>query len=129
MSPPAKSRSSATLKAGEQMNPFAPNMSGEMMGTLGEAGNAYFRGVVSLNREVANFINKRLEHDAEFSRALGKCKDWKEATELQQNWFREASEEYAANARTLMEMTTKLMNETWAPLRQYEDAESKSSSD
>lgn len=129
MSPPAKSRSTASSKAGEPVNPFMPNMSGEMIGNLGEAGNAYLRGVVSLNREVTSFINKRLEHDAEYSRALGKCKDWKEATELQQAWFREASEEYAENARTLMEMTTKLMNETWAPLRQHEDAESESSSD
>ena len=127
MSPPAKSRSTASAQQSELKNPFVPQMNDQMMGALGEVGNAYLRGVVSLNQEVTSFINKRLEHDAEFSRALGKCKDWKEATELQQAWFREASEEYAANARTLMEMTTKLMNETFAPLRQHdEDPDSKS---
>ena len=123
MSPPAKRRSSAPSKTGEQYNPFAPNMSGEMLGPLGEAGSAYLRGVVSLNREITNFINKRLEHDAELSRALGQCKDWQEAAELQQGWFREASEEYAANARKLMEMTTQLMNETWAPLQRQQKEE------
>lgn len=118
MSPPTKTQSSAAPKASESANPLLPNVSGEMMGTLGEAGSAYLRGVVSLNREIADFVSKRLEHDAEFSRKLGQCKDWKETGELQQNWFREASEEYAANARTLMELTTRIMNDTLAPLRQ-----------
>ncbi len=118
MSPPTKPQSSATKKISESANPLLSNVSGEMMGTLGEAGSAYLRGVVTLNREIADFVSKRLETDAELSRKLGQCKDLKEAAELQQSWFREASEEYAANARTLMEMTTRIMNETWAPLRQ-----------
>lgn len=118
MSPPTKTQRSASQKKSESANPLLSNAGGEMMGTLGEAGSAYLRGVVSLNREITDFVSKRLEHDAELSRKLGQCKDWKEASELQQNWFREASEEYANSARTLMEMTTRIMNETWAPLRQ-----------
>jgi hypothetical protein len=106
---------------GQTAAPVMPALNTEMMGTLGEAGSAYLRGVVSLNQEIAGFINKRLEHDAELSRALGKCKDWKEATELQQNWFREASEEYASSARTLMELSSRIMSETWAPLQRSEE--------
>ncbi len=101
----------------ESSNPLLADFTGEMMGTLSEASSAYLNGVASLNREIVEFINKRLEHDAELGRALGQCKDWKEAAELQQAWVREASQEYAANARTLMEMTTKLMHDTWSPLR------------
>lgn len=118
MSPPSKRQSAASSRAGASANPALPSFNTEMVGTLGEAGSAYLRGVVTLNQEITDFINKRLEHDAELSRALGKCKDWKEATELQQSWFREASEEYAHSAKTLMELTTRIMNETWAPLRQ-----------
>ncbi|HSS65156.1 MAG TPA: phasin family protein [Gammaproteobacteria bacterium] len=117
MSPPSKSQSAASSRAGASASPALPSFNTEMAGTLGEAGSAYLRGVVTLNQEITDFINKRLEHDAELSRKLGKCKDWKEATELQQNWFREASEEYAHSARTLMELTTRIMNETWAPLQ------------
>lgn len=120
MSARSKGQSAASSQAGAGANPVLPGLNMEMMGTLGEAGSAYLHGVVSLNQEIAGFINKRLEHDAELSRALGKCKDWKEATELQQNWFREASEEYASSARTLMELSTKIMNETWAPLQRSE---------
>lgn len=121
MSPPSKSQSAASSKAGASANPAIPSFNTEMIGSLGEVGSAYLRGVVTLNQEVTDFINKRLEHDAELSRSLGKCKDWKEATELQQNWFREASEEYASSAKTLMELSTKIMNETLAPLQRKED--------
>ncbi len=117
MSPPSKRQSTSSSNLGEFPNPMMKNLNPEMLGTLGEAGSAYLRGVVTLNQEITNFINKRLEHDAELSRALGKCKDLKEAAELQQNWFREASEEYATSAKTLMELTNKIMNETWAPLQ------------
>lgn len=123
MSPPNKRRPSASSKSGEVQNPMLQNFNPEMIGSLGEVGSAYLRGVVTLNQEVNEFINKRLEHDAELTRALGKCKDWTEAAELQQNWFREASEEYAANAKKLMEMTTQLMNETWAPLQHQQQKE------
>ena len=121
MSPPSKKQTGASFKAGEIPNPMLQNFNPEMVGNLGEAGSAYLRGVVTLNQEITNFINKRLEHDAELSRALGKCKDWKEAAELQQNWFREASEEYAASAQKLMELTTRIMNETWAPLQRQQE--------
>lgn len=105
-------------KAGSESNSQRlPTFDSAMLGTLGEAGSAYLRGVASLNREIGEFINKRLEHDAELGRALGQCKDWQEAAELQQAWMREASEEYAANARTLMEMTNRLLDATWTPLR------------
>jgi hypothetical protein len=120
MSPRSKGQSAASSQAGASANPYMPGLNTEMMGTLGEAGSAYLRGVVTLNQEITGFINKRLEHDAELSRALGKCKDWKEATELQQSWFREASEEYASSARTLVELSTRIMNETWAPLQHAE---------
>lgn len=124
MSPPSKSQSSGSSKAGAGANPALPSFNPEIAGNLGEAGSAYLRGVVTLNREITDFINKRLEHDAELSHKLGKCKDWKEATELQQNWFREASEEYAHSAKTLMELTTRIMNETWAPLQRGRDEDS-----
>lgn len=93
MSPPSKRQSTASSTGGEIPSPMLQNFNPEMIGSLGEAGSAYLRGVVSLNQEITGFINKRLEHDADLSRALGKCKDWKEAAELQQKWFREASEE------------------------------------
>ncbi|MDX1529461.1 MAG: phasin family protein [Gammaproteobacteria bacterium] len=123
MSPPSKKRTAGSSGIGEIPNPMLQNFNPEMMGNLGEVGSAYLRGVVTLNQEINAFINKRLEHDAELSRALGKCKDWKEAAELQQNWFREASEEYAASAQKLMEMTTRIMNETWAPLQRQQQKE------
>ena len=126
MSARSKGQSATSSKAGTSANPVMPALNTEMMGTLGEAGGAYLRGVASLNQEITGFINKRLEHDAELSRALGKCKDWKEATELQQSWFREASEEYASSARTLMELSTRIMNETWAPLQRGEDKDTDS---
>ncbi len=123
MSPPSKKRTTGSSGIGEMPNPMLQNFNPEMVGSLGEAGSAYLRGVVTLNQEITDFINRRLEHDADLSHALGKCKDWKEAAELQQNWFREASEEYAHSAKNLMELTTRIMNETWAPLQRQQEKE------
>lgn len=120
MSPPAKIQNTAKAKAGGCPNPLSSGLNGEMMDTLGEAGSAYLRGMVSINRELIDFIGKRLDHDAELSRALGQCREWKEAAELQQAWIRDASEEYAENVSKLMRLTTKMMNDTWAPLKKLD---------
>lgn len=117
MSPPNKTQAPASTESSVIDNPFTTQINSEIAGTLGEAGSIYLQGVLELNREIASFINKRLEHDAELTRSLGQCKDWQEITELQQNWFREAAEEYANNAKTLMGLTTRIMNDTFAPLR------------
>lgn len=124
MSSTTKNQGAAASRHAESAGASFPAVNEEMAGHLGETGSAYLRGVVSLNREIVEFVNKRLEHDAELSRELGRCRDWKEAAELQQNWFREASEEYAASARKLMELTTRIVNDTWAPLRQKGDSDS-----
>ena len=121
MSTSAKNPSAASDKTGEMESPFSHHFNEAFAESLGEAGSAYLRGIITLNREITNFINKRLEHDAELSRALGECKDMQQMTQIQQNWLREATMEYAENARSLMELGSKIVKDAWAPLSQVND--------
>lgn len=73
-------------------------------------------GAATVNAEMTSFINKRLTHDVEFGEAVIKCENWAGIINVQQEWARQAMEEYLAEATRLVELAAKLTEETWAPV-------------
>lgn len=84
--------------------------------TFTKACQAYLNGWATLNGELAGFMAKRLNHDAELGSALARCESLEEAAELQRDWARITAEEYAEEASRLMELTTEVTAEQWKPI-------------
>ena len=88
--------------------------------TFTKACQAYLNGWATLNGELAGFMAKRLNHDAELGSSLARCESWEEAAELQRDWARVTAEEYAAEASRLMELTSEMTAEVtaeqWKPV-------------
>lgn len=77
---------------------------------------SYVNTMAVANEEMAGFLAKRMQHDADFGQALAKCTTWADAIGLQQGWLREANEEYLGEASKLVAMASKAAGESWAPL-------------
>ena len=80
---------------------------------LAAACEACANGVATLNGELMGFVSTRLNHDMELSRALSQCANWSDAVNLQQDWARQATEEYLAEASRLTELASKVAKENW----------------
>lgn len=100
----------------------------ERMGALGgaafeifsQACRAYTTGVAQLNGELMNFVDSRLSRDAKLGNALSKCHDWSDAVDLQQDWARQATQDYLAETSKLMELGSMVARDSWQPV--YERA-------
>ena len=93
-------------------------MNGAALDAFARACRASFCGWAEVNSEVANFMAKRFRHDAELNAALARCESWEDAVTLQNDWAREAAEEYIEEASRLMEMTSKMASDQWKPVLQ-----------
>ena len=82
------------------------------------AGQAYAEGVAAIGEEMASFMQTRLQHNMALGDSLTRCHTWTDVAEVQRDWLKEATEEYAAESQKLMEMGSKLMRESWAPVEQ-----------
>ncbi len=82
---------------------------------------AYASGVAQLNGELMGFANTRMNRDVELSHALSKCDSWPNAVGLQQDWARQATQEYLAEASKLMELASKVATESWEPAHERAD--------
>jgi hypothetical protein len=93
-------------------------VSGATMDIFAQSCRAYVSGLAAMNAELMGFINTRLNHDAEFNAALAKCNNWTQAAGMQQEWLQQAAREYIAESGRLMEVATKVANETWTPVQE-----------
>ena len=110
---------SARARANEQWEGMAA-FNNEAAEILTTACLAYANGVATMNGELLGFVRTRLNHDVELSRALSQCANWSDAVNLQQDWARQATEEYLAEAGKLTELASKVAKENWEPV--YERA-------
>jgi len=107
-----KAGSSAALPKFEQFEDFAA-FNDATAEALAKARRVYVDALGELNGELSGFFTKRLDHDMELSRSVTGCKDWQELAHLQQDWAREAMEEYLAEATKLMQLYSKASMEGW----------------
>ena len=77
---------------------------------------AYTNGAVTMNAAVMSFINTRLTRDVELSETVSKCENWAGVVNVQQEWARQATQEYFAEASKLVQLAAKLTERSWEPV-------------
>jgi len=77
-------------------------------------------GATTINAEVMSFMNNSLSRDIELTQAMAKCENWSGVVDVQQEWARQATQEYFAEATRLVQLAAKLTEESWEPV--YEQA-------
>lgn len=93
--------------ANDQMAMLA-SANGAFVKALAKASQDYVEGVGALTREFSNFLNVRFQHDAELGEAMAASKDWSQVAEAQQEWARQAGEEYLAEAQKIADLSMKM---------------------
>ena len=92
---------------------------------LTHACQAYTLGMASLNSELASFMNARVNRDVQLGHDLVQCNNWSEAVELQQDWARQATQEYLDEAGRLVDLASKVAKDKLgASLREGEPGRS-----
>ena len=61
-----------------------------------------------------------MNQDVELGQALCRCGKWLDAMDLQQNWARQATQEYLGEASWLIDLASKVAKDNWDPI--YERA-------
>lgn len=110
-----QTRAEAATDAADQLTMIA-GYNGMAMRLFMQGWQAYVSTMAVANEEMAAFLAKRMQHDADFGQALAKCDNWPDAISLQQGWLREANEEYLGEASKLAAIASKAAGESWAPL-------------
>ena len=113
--------SSAIAEAAEGASDVVSAANAGALDLFSHACRAGFNGWASMNSEIADFMAKRLKHDADLSASLARCENWEDAVALQQDWARETAEEYMEEASRLMDLSSKLANDHWKPVWQQAD--------
>ena len=112
---PKKSPRASKTDPNEQLASMTA-FNGAAMEVFRQACQAYATGLATLNGELMSFVNTRLKHDADLGQALAKCSNWADAANLQQEWAQKASQEYLLEAGKLMEVASKVAQESWQPV-------------
>lgn len=101
-------KSETGFEAGNFALPLS--MSVTMMGSVAAASQSYLNALTELNEELMGFANRRLASTTEAQNSLKDCKTWEEAIQVQQDWMRDAGEQYSEELQRLMELTTRTMS-------------------
>ena len=107
------------------LSSFTENLPHMPMNTSATWWQTYMTNVTEMNQEFMKFLTSRLQHDAEVSQSLAQCRDWQQATELHREWLTRMSEEYMAEAKTMMEISSSSAqeNETGANGNEHKQAD------
>ena len=105
--------------AREALDPIAA-VRGAAAETFVRTCQAYTNGATTMNAEVMNFMKNSLSRDIEFTQAMSECDNWAGVVDVQQEWARQATQEYFAEATRLVQLAAKLTEESWEPV--YEQA-------
>ncbi|MGI9326016.1 MAG: phasin family protein [Pseudomonadales bacterium] len=115
-----KSKTQTTqASAREALDPIAA-FNGAAAETFVRTCQAYTNGANTMNAEMMSFMNNRMNRDIEFTQAMSKCENWSGVVDVQQKWAQQATEEYFAEANKLVQLATKLTEESLEPV--YEQA-------
>ena len=95
---------------------LAATMRGNVGGVLASS-HALMNGLQAVNAELLGFIQGRLRHGMTYGQALAGCGSFQEALELQAGYARDAARAYVEELGRIGELTGRVMNDCWAPLR------------
>ena len=114
----AKTESSSPSNAAQKQLDDLASWQGSALGAVTHAGQAYVNGLAAINREMASFLQARLRRDIELGESLARCRTLADATEVQNDWLKRTTEDYASETQKLVELGSGLMRESWMPLEQ-----------
>ena len=119
---PRKTKATAQTSQASAREGFDPiaALGGAAAETFVRTCQAYTSGATTMNAEMMSFMNSRLSRDIEFTQAMSKCENWAGVVDVQQEWARQATEEYFAEANRLVQLAAKLAEKSWEPV--YEQA-------
>ena len=114
----AKTEPSSPSEAAQKQLSDLASWQGSALGAVTHAGQAYVNGLAALNQEMASFLQARLRRDIELGEALARCRTLADATDVQNEWLKRTTEDYASESQKLMELGSGLMRESWMPLEE-----------
>jgi hypothetical protein len=79
------------------------------------AAQAYASALSEMGNEIARFVAMRVECDCGAGRAMAECRKPSDITALQQNWWRQAMEDYSAEAAKLAQVAMRTTAQGWLP--------------
>lgn len=82
---------------------------------VANAGQAYINGIAAVNQEIAGFLQARLQHDIALGESLARCRTLADATRVQNDWLKQAHDDYTAESHKLFELGSSLMRASLAP--------------
>jgi len=86
---------------------------------LVRSGEAMFKAMESVGRELIDFTDKRVRAVSDVTQSVVRCNTWTEAYELQTRHARSAVEAYAAEARTLLDISARASKDGLTPLEEH----------
>lgn len=101
--------------AKEAHDPFAA-FNGAAAESFVRTCEACTNGAATMNAEVLRFISTRLGRGVELGEAVSKCEGWAGVVNVQQDWARQATQDYFTEASKLVQLTAKLTQESWEPV-------------
>ena len=114
----AKTEPSSPSEAAQKQLSDLGSWQGSAPGAVTHAGQAYVNGLAAINQEMASFLQARLRRDIELGESLSRCRTLADASDVQSDWLKRTSEDYASETRRLVEIGTGLLRESWMPLEQ-----------
>jgi hypothetical protein len=91
-----------------QPSAAAAFLNAPVLGALTRGGEVYGRALFSWQSELLRFASERLHSDTEFGRSLLGCRDWMDASRLQQSWFSSTLQDYVEETGRLFRLATNL---------------------
>lgn len=88
---------------------------GTMLSTWFRFGQSYNEGFSLMGQEVLDFSRARLSKNAVAAQSIAHCKDWSEASRIQQDWLRATTEEYVTEMGKLFQLAVKTTMDSCRP--------------
>ncbi len=93
-------------------------MNNAMMETAAEAFQGYIKAVMSISEAMISFATARMQMNVRTSEELMRCRAIPDAVRVQQEWMREASDQYMTEATKLVDIATQSTLKSFNPLMQ-----------
>lgn len=90
---------------------------GTMVSTWLRFEQSYNESVSLMGQEVLDFSRTRLSKNAVAALSIARCKDWSEASRIQQDWLRTTTEEYVTEMGKLFQLAVKATMNSCRPLQ------------
>jgi|TARA_R110002012_G_scaffold314625_1_gene527540 hypothetical protein len=86
-------------------------LNGSLVRAVERSSEIMAKSAQTLPKEMGEFIGRRVHKDASFYGQCANCEDFGKFIEIQQNWWKQASEDYAKQANQIISLSQSLATE------------------